>query len=109
MKPLSEFGKALKKFCIDNDITTKEIADKLNVTKQVISAVICGSRMPTKNFILKLEGTYFFSISQINILRYAMKYEQIRKDVQKLFDKFSDHQINEIDLKNISFVIIEKM
>lgn len=53
-----EFGNTLKSLRIKNHMTQAELAQKLDVTKSVISAYETGIRMPSYDILIHISGLF---------------------------------------------------
>ncbi len=81
---LTAFGKALRKFRIDRDLTLREMAEKIGVTSSLLSSVETGRKKISKNL---LEGIKDY-------------LNELHEPVDK-FIKLADLANKSISLKNI--------
>jgi transcriptional regulator with XRE-family HTH domain len=58
---ITELGKAIKKACIDANISMKELANSIGVSSTFISGIIRGQKNPPINLVEKIDD-YFNKI-----------------------------------------------
>lgn len=58
---LTEFGKLIRKYRIDNNLILKDMADALDLPSSYLSAMEMGRKVVSNDFLEKLFATYYFS------------------------------------------------
>ncbi len=65
MTEIFNFGDRLKKLCKDNDMPQNKLADKLNISKAMVSRYISGQSYPTFETMRKIATTFSVSMDYL--------------------------------------------
>ena len=70
---LTEFGKIIRKYRIDNNLILKDMADALNVPSSFLSAMEMGRKVVSEEFLSRLFATYSFTQEEQEAIMEAAK------------------------------------
>lgn len=89
---LTELGKYLRRYRINNGLLLKDMANALNITPAYLSAIENGKRPPTTELINKIEQVFHFTENETKDLMdtYYQTINEITINTKSANDKQTD-------------------
>ena len=82
---LNKFGEKLKILRKSNNLTQKEFAEKLNITKQAVSLYELGKREPSLKFVIDIANFFNCSLDELLSIEYPENLSKLN-DINKLLE-----------------------
>jgi transcriptional regulator with XRE-family HTH domain len=105
---LTELGKTLRKYRIDNELLLKDMANKIGMSVSALSYIETGKRKPPVNFLEKLSSAFQISDEiknkiQESVARQTVKFDVVGNDkietalvLARGFNNLSEEKLEEI-------------